>query len=64
MVIAVATAYAVRWAIMSESIYTMKLIRRGHVVPEDLQAAISSARHIDEWMRREFVVVADNGNTQ
>lgn len=57
LVIAVATAYAVRRAVMRESIYTMKLIRRGLEVPEDMQSAISSARSIDEWMRREFVIV-------
>ncbi len=64
LVIAVATAYAVRRAVMRESIYTMKLVRRGLQVPEDLESAISSARNIDELMSREFVIVDAASDTR
>lgn len=58
VVIAVATAYATRKALMRESIYTMKLVRRGHVVPEGLQAGLDGARRAQDVASRRFRVAA------
>lgn len=57
LIIVVVTATAVRKSLMRESIYTMKLLRRGDVVPEGLQAAISSAGRVKDMMRRDISVV-------
>lgn len=49
IMVSVALTYAVRVRITSESIYTLKLLRRGRMLPQGLEAAISSntrARHI------------------
>ncbi len=54
--ISVALAYAVRVKITAESIYTLKLSRRGHALPQGLQAAIFSARKAKEQMEESFVV--------
>jgi CIC family chloride channel protein len=53
-----ATAYLVRKMISHPSIYTLKLLRRGHVVPEGLQAAIDAARQVGHVMSRDFFILA------
>jgi CIC family chloride channel protein len=53
LIIAVSTAYAVRRLIMRESIYTMKLIRRGRTVPEGLQTSLAT-RTAHESMTSDF----------
>ena len=53
----VAVAYAVRKALMRESIYTLKLLRRGHVVPEGLESAITQSMSVNDLMETNFVVV-------
>lgn len=37
MTITVALSYGIRKAILKESIYTLKLVRRGHIIPDSLQ---------------------------
>lgn len=49
-------AAAVRKALSPDSIYTLKLVRRGHVVPDSLQAALDDARGIAHVMNRDFAI--------
>jgi CIC family chloride channel protein len=56
LIIAVAVAYAVRKGLMRESIYTAKLIRRGHAVPEGLQSPFLAARTARDAMVRDLVI--------
>jgi len=53
----VCLAYVVRARITRESIYTLKLVRRGFGVPQGLQAAISEIRNARTMMTRDFEVV-------
>jgi CIC family chloride channel protein len=57
LVITGSTAYAVRKMFMAESIYTMKLIARGHAVPEGLQAAVLTTKIVRDVMETDFAVV-------
>jgi chloride channel protein, CIC family len=50
VLITAATAYTVRKHLSGASIYTLKLLRRGHVVPEGLESAIFSARRAADVM--------------
>ena len=43
-----------RKAISEDSIYTLKLVRRGHVVPEGLQAAVHAAQRVQDVMTTQF----------
>ncbi len=61
LVITVSTAYAVRKMIMVESIYTMKLVARGHTVPEGLQAAVLTTKIVRDVMETDFAVVPAAG---
>ena len=58
LVITVAIAHGVRKAISRESIYTLKLLRRGHVVPEGLQAAVDGARMVRDVMQSRLHLVS------
>ena len=62
LVIAGSMAYAVRKLIMDESIYTMKLLARGHSVPEGLQAAVLNSKRVRDLMESNFAVVAAGGD--
>ncbi|MBA2112961.1 H(+)/Cl(-) exchange transporter ClcA [Planctomycetes bacterium FF15] len=53
-------ACAVRKLISPSSIYTLKLIRRGHIVPEGLQAALDDARNVAHLMSTNYQIVADD----
>ncbi|WP_373087823.1 chloride channel protein [Sneathiella sp.] len=57
-VLCTATAYAVRRRLSPASIYTLKLNRRGHAVPEGLDAALLTARQVGDIMTRNFTVLA------
>ncbi|QDU87900.1 H(+)/Cl(-) exchange transporter ClcA [Pirellulimonas nuda] len=50
-------ACAVRKHFSPGSIYTIKLLRRGHVVPEGLQAALDDARNVSHVMSGSFSVI-------
>jgi CIC family chloride channel protein len=54
VVLCVVSAYALRKAICPPSIYTLKLDRRGHRVPEGLTAAISSAQRLGDIASKDF----------
>jgi len=49
-----AVAYVVRMYITTESIYTLKLTRRGNAVPQGLQAAVSAAHNARTMMSKDF----------
>lgn len=57
ILITVAAAYIVRKMISSSSIYTLKLLRRGEVVPEGLQAAVAFAQVAKYIMDKHFRVI-------
>ena len=50
-------ALGVRKWISPESVYTLKLIRRDHVVPEGLQAALLDSRRVSDVMHQPFRVL-------
>lgn len=57
LLITCTVAYAVRKAIMHDSIYTMKLRARGHSVPQGLHTATLTSQRIGDLMTRDFVVL-------
>jgi CIC family chloride channel protein len=50
MIVAVAVAVGVRRVLSRENIYTLKLFRRGHVIPKALHANMFLVRHAHEVM--------------
>ena len=52
-----ALAYVLRVHLVPESIYTLKLIRRGLGVPQGLEAAISSSRRAHTIMTRDIAII-------
>ncbi|MBI1396848.1 MAG: chloride channel protein [Betaproteobacteria bacterium] len=60
LIITVSTAYAVRKHVMRESIYTMKLIGRGHTVPEGLQAPFLTNHTARDAMNLNFAVARED----
>ena len=56
-VLTTAVAYAVRRKLSPASIYTLKLTRRGHSVPEGLNSAVLAARRIQDVMTRNFSIL-------
>ena len=61
MTMTVALSYGIRTLLEPQSIYTMKLARRGHVIPAALQANFYSLKSAKEVMDTQFVVVAAGG---
>jgi CIC family chloride channel protein len=61
LIITTAVAYAVRKTIMTQSIYSMKLIARGHSVPEGFSRPFAAVRPIASVMNKGFVVVPEGG---
>ncbi len=60
LTITAAVSYGVRRMMLAESIYTMKLVRRGHVMPEALQANAHLVHHVgDIAMSKAMVCPAD-----
>ncbi len=54
MTITVAVAYGIRKALCRESIYTLKLVRRGHHIPEALQANLLFVKQARDIMTTYF----------
>ena len=48
MTLTVAVSYGLRRMMLTESIYTMKLVRRGHVMPEALQSNAHLVHHVGD----------------
>jgi CIC family chloride channel protein len=61
MTITVAVSYGVRKLLSDESIYTLKLVRRGHYMPEALQTNVQFIRHAKDMMDTNFKVVPGSG---
>ena len=59
IIVTTVVAYAVRKWLSPGSIYTLKLIRRGHVVPEGLQAGLAECRTVGDLMTTDFRVAPD-----
>lgn len=57
IIITTVLAHMTRKAISEDSIYTLKLVRRGHVVPEGLQAAVHAAQRVQDIMTDSFRIV-------
>jgi chloride channel protein, CIC family len=58
MILAVAASVGVRRLLSSESIYTLKLARRGHVMPDALHANMFMVKRAGSIMDRDLIVVA------
>jgi CIC family chloride channel protein len=56
MTIAVAISYSVRRMLVQESIYTMKLVRRGHYIPDALHANYHFAKQTTTIMAKPLIV--------
>jgi CIC family chloride channel protein len=56
MILGVTLAIAVRRAMLPESIYTLKLVTKGHEVPDALQANLDRIRHAERAMSTDFEV--------
>lgn len=56
ILLCVVTAYVVRKQICSPTIYTLKLNRRGHRVPEGLSAAMSAAKCLEDMANHQVEV--------
>ena len=57
ILITVGAAYIVRKMISHSSIYTLKLLRRGEVVPEGLQSAVVLAQRAKYMMDKNFRII-------
>ncbi len=51
VLIATTASWSTRKLLIGESVYTIKLLRRGHVVPEGLQSAMDHARRAGDIMK-------------
>ncbi len=56
MILAVAASVGVRRLLSPESIYTLKLVRRGHVIPDALHANMFVVRRAGAVMDRDVIV--------
>jgi chloride channel protein, CIC family len=54
MILGVTLALAVRRAVLPESVYTLKLVKKGHEVPDALQANTYRIRHAEKAMATDF----------
>ena len=57
MAITVAVAYMVRKLIMTESIYTLKLVRRGHFMPDAFQTNYIYLKRARDLMQKRFATI-------
>ena len=57
MTITVAISYGVRKVVCRESIYTLKLVRRGHYMPDALQANAHFLKRASDLMDTHFVSI-------
>ena len=57
MIVAVAISIGVRRMLSRENIYTIKLVSRGHFVPQALQANMFLVHHAKEVMDRDILVL-------
>ena len=62
MIVAVAVSVGVRRLLSGESIYSMKLFRRGHFIPKALHANMFLVRRAREVMEKDFVLASATMN--
>jgi len=62
MSITVALGYGVRRALSRDSIYTLKLVRRGHYMPEAMRTDLHQLQCARDVMDRNFAVLASTQN--
>jgi CIC family chloride channel protein len=55
--ITVAISYGIRKLLSRESIYTLKLVRRGHAVPDSLRASLIQIKHAGDIMDTRFTLL-------
>lgn len=60
IILSAGIAYAIRIYICRESIYTLKLRRRGHSLPQGLQAAITESKQSADIMVTNFKVIDES----
>ena len=60
MIIAVAVAVAVRRLVTVDSLYTIKLVKRGHFIPQALQSNLFLVRRAAEIMDRNLQILPDS----
>jgi CIC family chloride channel protein len=60
LILAVAASLGVRRLLSRESIYTLKLVRRGRHLPKALHANMFLVRHAEEVMDPNFLILADD----
>ncbi len=60
MILAVALALGVRRLLSSETLYTLKLVRRGHPIPKALHANTFLVRNAAEIMERDVLVLEED----
>jgi len=58
IMVTVTVAYAVRKVISNESIYTMKLFRRGDILPEGLHSTRALVQRAQQVMNKDFKVIS------
>jgi CIC family chloride channel protein len=62
MILAVAVSIGIRRVLSRENIYTLKLVRRGHVIPKARHANMFLVRHAAEVMDKDVIVApAESG---
>jgi CIC family chloride channel protein len=64
VIVTTVVAGGVRQALCPPTIYTLKLVRRGHVVPQGLQAWVDAARRAQDVMTIDFVLVESDANPE
>jgi CIC family chloride channel protein len=64
MTITVALSYGVRRLLSEESIYTLKLVRRGHYMPKALQTNVQFIKHAKDMMDTHFRLVSGSSTLE
>ncbi len=60
LIISVSVAYSLRRLLLADTVYTLKLTRRGHPVPNAIQSQLYLARHALEFVGAPFLCVEAN----
>lgn len=64
LIVTVAVAFGVRRMITGETIYTLKLTRRGHLIPETRTSNLYLLRQAREFMRKPFLRIGVNATAE
>lgn len=64
LIVTVAVAFGVRRMITGETIYTLKLTRRGHLIPESRTSNLYLLRQAREFMRKPFLRIGANASIE